>query len=86
MGYHRKREEKRRLKKTYETIGKYYYPGGVWYDENKDRFIRYYRSGHHAQLPKFALRLANRKVRRKKDHNYKYSEYRKEFDYWWWIT
>ena len=67
MSYHRSKEEKRRLKKKYKEIGMYYFPGGVWYDEEKNRYIRYWRSGHRSKYCKYCQNQSNRKVRRTKD-------------------
>ena len=44
MSYRRSQEQKRRLHKLYlET--KNYYGCGVWFDENKQIYVRYYSSG-----------------------------------------
>lgn len=85
MSHKRSQEDKRRLKKKYETVGRYRYLGGVWYNEESDRYIRYWRSGHRSKFCKYCQRQSNRKVRRTKDID-NYSNYRKLFDYWWFIT
>ena len=85
MSYHRSQEEKRRLKKLYNTIGVRYWPGGAWYSDKKERYVRYWRSGHHSKYCKFCQRQANRAVRRAR-HVDSYSHYRKLYDYWWEIT
>lgn len=77
MGYKCSQERNRRLKKlASKTCG---YLGGVWFDEDKNRYIRYYR-GKRSPLLK---RQSNKKIRRDKDNIYQKNKYRRVFDFWW---
>lgn len=90
MGYKRKEEDKKRLKKIFEQTGttRWYSPSGVYYNERKSRYIRYYiSSSSHAResYTKFYKRCSNKKVRR-----YSYqsmgsapSFYKRIYDYRW---
>lgn len=81
MSYRRSQEQKRRLHKLYlET--KNYYGCGVWFDENKQIYVRYYSSGKKSGKTKFYRRVSNKKVR-KSEEVFSYNQYRKLFDYWW---
>ncbi len=81
MGYHRSREQRRRLKKLYSKTGGF--PGGAWYDEERDRYIRSYTSNHnHPGYSKYLRRVSNRRVRRTK-HALQNGQYRKVYDYWY---
>lgn len=82
MGYCGSQERNRRLKKLFdETKNSSRGGGGAFYDEDKGRYIKYSprRKPGHA---KFLRRVANRKVRRNKDH-LRNGQYRKVYDYWW---
>ena len=77
MSHRRKTGDKRRLRRTYlETRGNCL--TGVWYDEHKGRFVRYW-PGSRA---KFLRRVGNRRVRKARGL-YPRGLYRKVFDYWW---
>ena len=80
MGYRASQERNRRLKKLYADT-KYSYSAGVYYDDDKGRYVKYTprrKSGY----TKFLRRVANRKVRKNKDY-FKRGLYRKVYDYWW---
>lgn len=77
MSHKRSREDKRRLEKLYQKT-RTHYGRGVWYDERKERFIKY-DGGAYA---KHVRRYSNRKVRRTKNIS-NYGKYRKTYDYWW---
>lgn len=80
MSYRRSKEDKRRLKKLYDKT-KNSCCAGVWYDEKKKRYIRFY-SSNTPGYAKYLRRIANRKVRRAKI-SLKHSQYKRLYDYWW---
>ena len=80
MAYNQSRERKRRLLKLYNET-KYKYGSGVFYDEDKNRYIRYSPSKK-SSVPRWLRKQSNRKYRRHRDilnHNL----YKKVYDYWW---
>lgn len=77
-GYFRSKERYKRLKHLYEET-KHSYGSGVWYDNEKKRFIRAYRGSR----SKYLKQLGNRRVRRIKDEDLSNGQYKKVFDYWW---
>ena len=80
MGYFRSIEDKRKLDSLYQET-KHQYGSGVYFDEYKQRYIRYYTSGR-SGYTKFLKRKTNKKVR--KDNNLpRYSGYKRCYDYWW---
>ena len=83
MSHKRKTEEKRRLRRLYDET-KNSYGAGAYFDERKNRYVRYSVSGRGGRA-KYLRMVGNRKVRRAKktsDHG----GYRKVFDYWWELT
>ena len=79
MSYHRKQEENRRLKKIYDKT-KTWYGTGVYYDEDKGRFIRY--SCHDKWTKVYCRRITRRRL--KKEEGFcKGCKYKKLYDYWW---
>ena len=79
MSYHRKQEEKHRLKKLYNET-KNSYGAGVWYSEEKHRYIRY--TCHNEWTKTHCRRITRRRL----NSNYNcYSGclYKKFYDYWW---
>lgn len=80
MSYRRSKERNRRLKKLYDKT-KNYYGCGVWYNDKKGRYIRYYPSNV-TGYTKYLRRLSNRKVRKTKDIP-NGNAYKRVFDYWW---
>ena len=79
MSYQRKQEEKRRLKKLYDK-SKFLYGMGAYWDEDKNRFIRY---SCHNRLTKLYCRRITRK-RLKNNYNcYSDCLYKRLYDYWW---
>lgn len=81
MGYKQSRERNRRLKKVYMQT-KNTYGSGVWYNEKKGRYIRYYPRGN-TSLSRYFRKQANRKVRRNKHEPLQHGSYRKVYDYRW---
>ena len=79
MSYQRSQEDKRRLKKTYEETKNSYGPG-IWYDEEKRRYIR-------ADFTNAWLKIyCRRQIRHKLKNEDVLSEkslYKRYFDYWW---
>ena len=82
MSYKRKVEDKRRLKKNYEET-KNTYGAGTWYDETKNRYIRY--SCNNEWFKTHCRRVIRRKLKKNTELSGRYS-YKKYFDYWWIIT
>ena len=60
MSYQTKKEEKRRLNKLYHKTH-FSYARGAWYDEEKQRVVRYY----NPSIFKYWCRVGNRKFRHK---------------------
>ena len=85
MSWKRSQQRKNRLVRLYNKT-KYNYGSGAWYDEDSDRYYRYYISGHggHCSRTKFLKRMATRKARRdKNDFSQNKGFYRKMYDLWW---
>ena len=79
MSYRRKQEENRRLKRLYSKT-KCSYGAGAYYDEQKDRFIRY--SCHNKWTKVYCRRITRRRL--KKEEGFcKGCKYKKLYDYWW---
>lgn len=83
MGHLRSAEDKRRLGNLYNAT-KSRYGTGVYYDEDKQRFIRYYPYGRPGYT-KFLKRKTNKRARKDTDLS-QYSGYKKCYDYWWVLT
>lgn len=67
MGYRRKRDEKRRLKRLYEKTHKHSYKlGGAWYNPRKRRYVRVV-STRTTGLTKELRRHCNKRIRRSED-------------------
>lgn len=79
MSYQRSREDKRRLKKTYEETKNEYGPG-VWYDEKKKRYIRLDFTS--SWLKTHCRHMIRRRLKKSDSFNEK-GLYKKYFDYWW---
>ena len=79
VSYRRKQEDNRRLKKTYAQT-KNAYGNGVYFDENKGRYIRVYSP----RSAKFFRKQSNKRVR-KSNFSMRVGEYLKQYDYWWQI-
>lgn len=75
MSHKRKREDKRRLKKTYDNNG------FVYFDDTKNRYIRFYVRG--SQTKKYFKRYSNKRLRQNKSAAHRGNKYRRVFDYWW---
>jgi len=77
MSHRRKMEEKHRLKHLYHQTQSFY-ETGVYYDEDKKRYIRWYAP----RRAKYYRRISNKKVRHTK-YLVNGNTYKKYFDYWW---
>ena len=80
MSYYGSKERNRRLKKCYNAT-KHQCIRGVYFDEEKCRYIRRYSMSKNGAT-KYFRKISNQKVRRNKE-NLSYGAYRKVFDYWW---
>lgn len=78
MSYRRKQEEKHRLKKLYNET-KNSYGAGVWYSEEKHRYIRY--TCHDEWTKTYGRRLVRRRLKNKDCPFGCY--YKRFYDYWW---
>lgn len=78
MGYRQSRERKRRLKRMYENRNNSGV-SGVWFDEDRNRYIRVYRPSSSKWLKK----QCNRRVRRTALEPIKNGQYKKIMDYWY---
>lgn len=80
MAYKQAKNRRKRLVKTYEET-KHSYGSGVWYDEDRGRYIKYTASntpGYAKQL----RRIGNKKVRKAAEVG-THGSYRKNYDYKW---
>ena len=77
MGYRGSKERNRRLKKL-SRITKGYYCA-AWYDEDKKRYVRYYRG----KRSKYLKTRSNRNFRHDRTKDIQNCGYRKTFDFWW---
>ena len=80
MAYKQAQSRRKRLLKTYYKT-KNNYCRGVWFDEDKSRYIKYSASNTPGYT-KFLRRVSNKKVRKAKDIGSR-SGYRRLYDYWW---
>ena len=80
MSYRRKREDERRLKRLYDKT-KHHYGAGVYFDKDKNRYIRYYASKRSGNT-KYLKRQSNKRVRRSQS-SMRHGQYKRLFDYWW---
>lgn len=78
MSWKRSVETKKRYKKLYDETMRHY-GSGVWYDETRGRYIRYWQP----RRAKFVKRQCNRQVRRYRGHLSAKGSYRRVADYWW---
>ena len=85
MSWKRSQQRKNRLVRLYNKT-KYNYGSGVWYNEDSDRYYRYYVSGHggNCSRTKFLKQMSRRKVRRNRVYQSSgKGHYRKLYDLWW---
>ena len=82
MSHRRKEEDKHRLKKLYNKTHSSY-GAGAYYDNQKERYIRY--SCHNERIKTHCRRITRRRLKREeaKCNN---CTYKKMYDYWWEIT
>lgn len=84
MSYQRSREDKRRLKKLYdETNFRRRYRGGVYFNHEKHRYIKW------GVGDKWAKRQSVRAIRRKmkaRPYHLQRGASHRLYDYWWTVT
>ena len=82
MSHKRSTEDKRRLKRLYDET-KNSYGAGAYFNERKNRYIRY--SCHNEWFKTYSRKIVRRKLKNNEDliHG---NSYKKIFDYWWTIT
>lgn len=80
MAYKQAQNRKKRLMRTYNQT-KHSTRGGVWFDEDTGRYIKYAASNTPG-YSKTLRRVSNRKLRHS-DITYRNSTYKKVYDYWW---
>ena len=78
MGWNRSRQTKQKYKALYDKTCNCY-GSGIWYDEEKNRYIRVYQP----RRAKFVKHKCNRQVRRYKGPITSKGGYRKVAEYWW---
>lgn len=78
MGYKRSQETKKRYKRLYDETMRHY-GNGVYFDQQKGRYIRYWQP----RRAKFVKRKCNRAVRRYKGDLTSKGAYRRVSEYWW---
>ena len=78
MSWKRSRETRKRYKRLHEET-MHHYGAGVWYDEEKGRYIRYYQP----RRAKWIKKYCNRAVRRYKGRLTNKGTYRKVAEFWW---
>ena len=84
MSWQRSRETKRRYKNLYKQT-KNHYGRGVWYDEERDRFIRFQMSkkGRGNRIA-YVKNKCNRKLRRSNTaFGRAKGAYKKHAEFWW---
>ena len=81
MSYRRKQEENRRLNKLYNKT-KNGYGAGAYYDDRKDRLIRY---SCHDKNWKARCRRTTRRRLKKMEFHCSGCTYKKFYEYWWQI-
>lgn len=72
------KNEQRILKKKHSNSGYRYHVGGVYYDDDKQRYIRYYRR----QESKYIKRRCNRRIRKVSDEIGLGGLYKKFTQFW----
>lgn len=83
MSWKECQERKRRLLKLYNQT-KTYYGKGVWYDEDTNRYYRYYLSNRPYSRARYFKNYSNRLIRRRKlNDSVTGQTLKKEFDLWW---
>lgn len=78
MSWKRSSETKKRYKRLHNETMRHY-GAGVWYDEERGRYIRYWQP----RRAKFVKRKCNRAVRRYKGSLPTKGSYRKVSEFWW---
>lgn len=80
MAYKQAQNRRKRLLKTYRQT-KTNYSAGVFFDEDKGRYVRYSPSNTPGYT-KFLKKVSNRKIRKSKDV-VNHGAYKRQYDYWW---
>ena len=78
MSWQRSQGTKKRYKRLHNETFRHY-GSGVWYDEERNRYIRYWQP----RCAKFVKRKCNRAVRRYNGALTSKGLYRKISEYWW---
>jgi hypothetical protein len=81
LAYKQAKERKKRLEKLAKDT-EHTYGAGAWYDKDKGRFCKYQCGSR--EFRKYLRRQSSRKARQYKG-DLRYGEYKKTFDYWWWL-
>ena len=79
MSYKRKKEDKHRLRKLYNETHTHY-GAGAWYNEKKDRYIKY--SCHNKWARTRCRRITRRRLKNV-DYSCPNGYFKKVSDYWW---
>lgn len=79
MSWAAQREDKRRMKKTYEET-KYGYGPGVWYDNDKERYIRL--DFTNKWLKHYCRRVTRRRLKNADVSSHRAYE-KRFYEYWW---
>ena len=79
MSYQRKGQDKRKLRKLYSETHTHY-GAGAYYNERKQRHIRY---SCHNKWARTHCRRITRKRLKNMDGSYPKGHYKKVCDYWW---
>lgn len=81
MGYRRKQQEKQRNEKLYNAT-KNKYLKGIYFDEQKGRYIKYSLSDNHKKETTYYKKMCNKAVRKHRGLLNK-SLYKKLTEYWY---
>ena len=79
MSYHRKQQDKHKLKHLYNETW-HSYGAGAYYDERKNRYIKY--SCHNKWTRTHCRRMTRRRLKNV-DYSCPNGYYKKMYDYWW---
>ena len=80
MSYARSKKEREKIEKlSHETFHNWY--SGAYYNEDKQRFVKYGPKGQRAKTRKYFKKYSNKRVRRVDSHNG--GSYKKSWDFWW---
>lgn len=77
MSYRRKLEDKHRLKHLSQEHG------NAYFDQIKQRYVRYYDSGRKWCRKKALKRASAKIIRHSADNFQQHNRHKRQFDYWW---